>query len=728
MNIKARHTLQLTTEKTQLNLVVLETGHVIWGYLGRRFSDAADESGPELDYVAHEIARASYMADTDNIKDYKLEQLPLLYPAYGNTDLGMPAHSERFPDGSRVSDFRYESHCYVKEKPILDGLPSAFADVSQTLIVSLKETISGDSLQIILTAYPEYDVYTQSVSYHRKDQGSLKLEELTSLNLSFLRDDFDLLTLSGAWGRENEICRRALVQGVQGLESRRGASGHGQNSFFCLCDPEVTEDHGDLVAGTLLYSGNFKVLAQVDMHQNTRVQLGIQPDNFSWHLEEGESFTTPEAVFMSCTDGLDQMSRRFHRFFSECVIRSSWKKRQRPVLINNWEATYFDFDKQTLCDLAEAAVEVGVELFVLDDGWFGQRNDDTSSLGDWFPNVEKLGGSLQDFIHSIKKKGLLFGLWLEPEMISENSRLYQEHPDWVIQVPGRNPQAVRNQFVLDLSRSEIQDYLISILDTLLTENDIDYIKWDMNRNLTDLYSPTLTPDRQLEISHRYILGLYRILEEITHRHPQVLFESCAGGGGRFDGGMLFYMPQIWTSDDTDAIARLNIQKGTALVYPPAAMGCHISAVPNHQVGRITSMETRNAVAQQGNFGLELNLLTLSEAEKAKCKELIAVYKENRQILQFGEQSRLKVYDEVNEAAWQKIGSDGEVIVTHINILNKPNTVPKRLRLKHLDFQQRYRINGDDIRSGGELMQIGLMIPPTVEDFVAVTWTLHPLSE
>lgn len=417
------------------------------------------------------------------------------------------------------------------------------------------------------------------------------------------------------------------------------------------------------------------------------------------------------------------MSQKFHQFYQNSVIRSQLKEQVRPILLNNWEATYFDFDKNIIYELADEAKKIGIELFVLDDGWFGTRDDDQSSLGDWFPNEKKLGGTLNSFINGIKNKGLDFGIWLEPEMISKNSLLYEKHPEWAIHIPERIPQQVRHQYVLDLSRNDVQEYLINQIDNLLSNHEIDYVKWDMNRNITDAFSSELKNKNQQEFNHRYILGLYKILEVITAKHPNVLFESCAGGGGRYDAGMLFYMPQTWTSDDTDAIARLSIQRGTTFIYPPVTMGCHVSATPNHQVGRITSLNTRALVAQQGNFGYELNLLELSDVEKIELAQQILTYKKERETLQFGVHSRLKVNNPDNEEAWQKYNQKtGELIVTHVTILAQPNTVPKRLKLVNLNKNQKYEVNSV-IRQGDELMKIGLIIPKAKEDFFATKWVI-----
>ncbi|API88715.1 alpha-galactosidase [Marinilactibacillus sp. 15R] len=722
MNIKVEETITLKTENSQLTIGVLESGYVSLLYFGKKISVN------NVGYIVEDIERVSYLADTDGKKDFKLEQIPQVYPAYGNPDLRSPAHKEIYGNGTRISDFRYASHSLVKEKPELNHLPHTQSDKkTETLLLTLRDKLTKNEIVITISAFEDYDMFSQSVKFINNSTETVQIEEMMSLNLDLLTDKLDLITLTGAWGRENTISRRRLEQGIQGIDSKRGASGHGQNPFIALVSPEANELSGHVIGCNLIYSGNFKACVEVDMHQNSRLQIGINPFEFSWALKPNESFDTPEVVFVTTENGLNDMSQKFHRFYIDCLLQSKYAKEERPVLLNCWEATYFDFDKEILIQLADEAKSLGIELFVVDDGWFGNRQDDTSSLGDWFPNEEKLG-NLSELIKEIKSKGLSFGIWLEPEMVSPDSELYRRHPEWAIAAPGRFQQKVRHQYVLDLTNKEVQQYLIETIDKLLTENAIDYVKWDMNRNITDAYTLTLPADRQKEFSHRYILGLYNILTEITQKHPDVLFESCAGGGGRFDPGMLYYMPQTWTSDNTDAIARLSIQKGTSLIYPPISMGCHISSSPNHQVGRITPLLTRQIVAQQGNVGYEINLNKLSIQEKEEIKEFISEYKAYRNTIQLGKHYRLPVYDEQNEEAWMKKNLSGnEIIVSHVDILTKPNTAPKRLKLIDLEPKTDYLINNKDKKTGDELMQIGLALPKPQHDYFSCQWIIQKLG-
>lgn len=714
--IEEHNQFNLYTKNNQLSLGVLPSGHLVLLYIGRRVSSES------LNYVTKEIKRASYLADTDSIKDFKLEQLPLVYPAYGNPDMRTPAFEFTYENGSRISDFRYKTHNIFEGKKVIPGLPSTNAKEKVSSIeITLKDLMTKNEMILSISSFEEYDVFTQHVEVINHSYEKLKINRIMSANIDCLTDKFDLITLNGAWGRETHLKRNKIHQGYQGVESKRGASGHGQNPFIAWAEPSANEHHGNVYSMNLIYSGNFIANADVDMHQNTRIQIGINRFDFEWTLLPNEVFYTPEAVLVYSHQGFNRMSQLYHQFYLDCLMQSSYTKKIRPILINNWEATYFDFDRDKILDLAKEASLLGIELFVLDDGWFGQRNGDDSSLGDWEPNVNKLGGSLSKLVEDINRLNMEFGIWIEPEMISKKSKLFDQHPDWIIQVPNRIPQQVRNQYVLDMSRKEVQDYLIDTIDCLLSENNITYLKWDMNRNLTDIGSPVLSSNCQKEVGHRYILGLYRVLNAIVSKHPDVLIESCAGGGGRFDPGMLYFTPQIWTSDDTDAIERLLIQEGNSFVYPPVSMGCHVSAVPNHQVGRVTSLKTRGIVAQQGNFGYEINLLDMTQEEKNEIKEQIEFYKRHRKTLQFGKHTRLAVYDEQNEVAWMKCDEE-KVVVSHVYRLAKANTVPKRLKLRGLEAHTYYCLEGTNGRfSGGELMEVGIALDRPTHDFYANQW-------
>ncbi|MBC2478280.1 alpha-galactosidase, partial [Clostridium beijerinckii] len=467
----------------------------------------------------------------------------------------------------------------------------------------------------------------------------LKLQRALSMSIDFNNSNYDFLHLHGAWARERHMERTPLLIGTQSIESRRGSSSHNQNPFIALLSKDATEEHGDVYGFSLVYSGSFLAQAEVDQFETTRISMGINPFDFSWLLKPKESFQTPEVVMVYSSQGLGEMSRTYHRLYRKRLCRGVYRDKTRPILVNNWEATYFDFNAEKIESIGKAAKELGIELFVLDDGWFGKRNGDESSLGDWVVDKNKLPNGLEDLANRINNLDLQFGLWFEPEMVSPDSDLYRAHPDWCLHVPGRYRTQGRNQLVLDLSREDVCDYIIDSLSKILNSVNISYIKWDMNRNMTEIASALLPPERQRETAHRYMLGLYKIYEKLTTAFPNILFEGCSGGGGRFDAGILYYMPQIWTSDDTDAVERLKIQYGTSIVYPISTMGAHVSAVPNHQVHRNTSLKMRGDVAMLGNFGYELDLTNFNDEEIETVKKQVETYKELRELIQFGDMYR-----------------------------------------------------------------------------------------
>lgn len=712
----------IKSEHTSYVLKVLKTGHVAHLYWGRKLNSN------NLSYIIDKRKRASYISNTDNIKEFKLELVPQEYPSYGNTDLRVPAFELQFEDGSTITNLRYSSYEIYKGKKALKGLPATYvesSDEATTLEIHLRDELKKIKVILSYSVFEKFDVITRSVKLINEGREEVRILRALSANVDFNSDNFEMLHLGGAWARERCIIRNKITQGSQSTESRRGASGHGTNPFISLVRKETTETNGDVYGLNLVYSGNYLGNVEVDMHSNTRVQIGINPFDFNWLLESGEEFQTPEAVMVYSPNGITGMSHIYQNLYKNRLCRGKYRDEVRPILINNWEATYFDFNETIIKEIAKEASELGIELFVLDDGWFGTRNDDTSSLGDWFVNEKKLNGGLTSLASEINKMGLKFGLWFEPEMISPNSELYKEHEDWCIHVPGRLRSEARNQLVLDLSRKEVCDYVIDAVSKVLCSASISYVKWDMNRNMMDIGSKGLLAKRQRETSHRYMLGLYRILEEITTRFPDVLFESCAGGGGRFDPGMLYYMPQTWTSDDTDAIERLKIQFGTSLIYPTVSMGCHVSEIPNHQVGRNTPIETRGVVAMSGNFGYELDVTKLSEEEKIIIKEQIKLYKEIRETAQFGDFYRLLSPFEGNETAWMSMSKDkSEIIVSYVKQYAEPNKENKPLKLIGLDPNEQYEIFGENIVLGGdELMYVGLYIPVLKDDYASKQWVL-----
>lgn len=659
-------------------------------------------------------------------RTFSLDTLPQEYPAYGNTDFRAPAYHVQLKNGSTITDLTYTGHRIIQGKPALAGLPATYVEAdeeAQTLQLHLEDFLIGLQVELSYTVYETRNVITRSVRLTNGGSEAFKLLQALSFSVDLSRADLDFLHLSGTWAKERQMARRPLTMGTQSIESRRGTSSHQHNPFIALLAKGADEDHGEVYGFHLVYSGNFLAQAEVDAYGSTRVSMGIHPFDFSWLLEPGASFQTPEAVLVYSPRGLNDLSRTYHRLYRERLCRGRFRDQVRPILINNWEATYFAFDEEKLHQLAAAAQELGLELLVLDDGWFGKRDDDTSSLGDWVVDRRKLPAGLESLARGVQERGLQFGLWLEPEMVSVQSDLYRKHPDWCLHVPARPRSEGRNQLVLDLSRQEVCDYLIEAVSSILESAPITYVKWDMNRHLTEIGSPALPPERQRETAHRYVLGLYRVLETITARFPQILFESCSGGGGRFDPGMLYYMPQTWTSDNTDAVSRLFIQYGTSLVYPPITIGAHVSAVPNHQVYRSTSLAMRGHVAMSGNFGYELDLTALTSEEQAAVREQVALYRDIRPLIQFGDFYRLLSPFQGNEAAWMFVSADqSEAVLFYARILAEPSPPFRSLALKGLDPLGEYQwMETGTVYGGDELMAVGLNLPMQHGDFVSLLW-------
>lgn len=643
---------------------------------------------------------------------YSLEHVRQEFPEYGTTDFRHPAICLRQENGSRITDFVYVSHQIADGKPALEGLPATYIEAqteAKTLILTLRDALTEVEVQLFYTIFADWPVIARSSKVINQGGETCYLESLASLSLDLPDADYDWLQLSGAWARERHIKERPLQQGIQSIESTRGISSPHHNPFVALKRSETTEFSGPVLGAALVYSGNFLIQAEVDTYDVTRLQLGINPFGFEWKLAAGQSFTSPEALLVYSERGLNGMSQVFHQLFRRRLARGYWRERARPILINNWEATYFDFSETQLLDLAEKAQEVGVELFVLDDGWFGQRTNDRAGLGDWFVNPERLPqglGSLAERIHGL---GMKFGLWFEPEMVNKDSQLYRAHPDWLLAVPDRQPHHGRNQFVLDYSRPEVVDEIFERLSAIIEEAQLDYIKWDMNRPLTDVFSAAWPAEQQGEIFHRYVLGVYDLYERLISRYPSLLFESCSSGGGRFDPGMLYYAPQAWTSDDSDAIERLKIQYGTSLLYPLSSMGAHVSIVPNHQTNRLTPLKTRGNVAFFGSFGYELDLNQLSPEELAEVRKQIAFYKRHRELIHNGTFYRLQSpFKRDGQTAWMLVSQDqNTALLGTFKGLNQVNRSHQRLQLKGLAVDKVYRLEGRSY-TGAELMRVGLV--------------------
>ncbi|BCJ95859.1 alpha-galactosidase [Anaerocolumna cellulosilytica] len=669
---------------------------------------------PVVEEMELASGRGSFHANPDEDDSFSLDTRPIEYPAYGNTDLRMPAYMIQLENGSRITDLTYESYEIVKGKPVLQGLPAVYTeskDEAETLLITLSDRLIGLKVVLSYTVFKEYDAIIRSVKFLNLGETNLRLHRALSMAVDFDHFDYDLVTLSGSWGRERHIVKRSLVNGIQSIESRRGASGHSENPFMALSEKKATENTGQVYGFSLVYSGSFLAGVEVEQYKTARVVMGINPFDFEWLLEEGEEFQTPEVVMVYSKKGFGEMSRTYHRLYRNRLARGKYKNAERPILINNWEATYFNFTEQKLKDIAKEAAQLGMELLVLDDGWFGKRNTDNSSLGDWFVNREKLPGGLKILSEEINGYGMGFGLWFEPEMVSPDSDLYRAHPDWCLHVPDRSKSLGRKQAILDYSREDVQEAIITMLSEVLSTANISYVKWDMNRNMSEIGSALLPANRQKETAHRYILGVYRVMEVLTNKFPEVLFESCSGGGGRFDPGILYYMPQGWTSDDTDGVERLKIQYGTSLVYPASSMTAHVSAVPNHQTGRSTSLEFRGHVAMAGNFGYELDVTKLSDEEKQEVKEQIALYKELRQLVQYGDFYRLLSPFEGNITGWMYVSEDKrEAAVFFYLVHYTANDRLYRFPLNGLAKEYTYSVNGKTSVTGTQLMNFGLQLP------------------
>lgn len=659
------------------------------------------------------------------------DSFPMEYSTHGIGDFRESCLQVRDSKGHTACKLQYISHEIFKGKKELKGLPATFGDENECTTLEITCLDKDLNLEVVLvyTTFENLDVITRSVRVKNCAKDSITLTKVLSTCVDFDGINYDMISLHGSWARERHISRKKISYGKQAVSSNRGESSHQDNPFIALLDNNATDESGNVYGFNFVYSGNFFTQIEGCQFDTTRVVMGINPEDFAWVLEEGQEFITPEVVMVYSNEGIGKMTRTFHDLYRNNLIRGKYKDKKRPILINNWEATYFDFNNEKIKEIAKESSKLGIELFVLDDGWFGERNNDDCSLGDWFVNEEKLKGGLNSLATDINKMGMQFGLWFEPEMISPKSKLYEEHPDWCIHIDGRTRSEARKQLILDLSRDEVCEAVIKMITDVLKSAPISYVKWDMNRNMTEIGSIAWPAKKQKEIAHRYMLGLYKILENITSNFPNILFESCSGGGGRFDGGMLYYMPQTWTSDDTDAIERLMIQEGTSLVYPTSSMGSHVSAVPNHQVHRITPLNTRGVVAMAGSFGYELDVTKMNEEEKEEVKKQVEFYKNIRSTVQFGDLYRLKSSFDSNEAAWMNLSKDGkEVVVSYVKKYAEANVIPRRLKVKALDENSLYEvIETGEVFGGDELMYIGLEIGELMGDYQAKNWTLRKVD-
>ncbi|MDU2657104.1 alpha-galactosidase [Clostridium perfringens] len=687
---------------------ILPNGHVGNLYFGKKI-----DPYKTYNHLFEGIYRplAAYVYEGDN--KFSLQNTRQEYPTFGLSDFRKGAFLIKQENGSEISDFKYESHKIIEGKLKLKGLPQTYVENKEdatTLEITLLDEVIKSKLKLYFTIFEDRAVITRSASFLNLSNKSINIEKAMSFNLDLPDSNYNMIQLNGAWGRERHVYDRSIKEGTQGFYSLKGASSAEFNPFLALRRSNTDEFSGEVIGFSLVYSGNFMAEIDVDTYNQTRIMMGIHPDRFSWPLNLDEEFYTPEVVIVYSDKGLNYMSQVYHSLYRECLMRGKWKNSVRPILLNSWEALSFSIDEEKIKELATNASKLGVELFVLDDGWFGKRNNDNAGLGDWTVNKEKFPNGLNEIIEYINKLGMDFGIWIEPEMVNKESELYRSHPDWIIHDPNRKPSHTRNQYTLDFSRDEVVDHIYNQIEKLLSDYNISYVKWDMNRYITECYSKDKGANLQGTVYHKYILNVYKLYDKLTTRFPNILFESCSSGGARFDPGMLYYAPQTWTSDNTDAMERIKIQYGSSLVYPLISMGSHVSESPNQQVFRETTLETRANVAYFGNLGYELDVNNLSDVEKEEIKKQIQFYKENREVFQFGEFYRIKNPYNNNISAWMVKSNDEKTIILGCyKLLNHANEGKERVKLFGLDKDGDYKLSYPYEKEfkGDELMNVGI---------------------
>lgn len=685
-------------------------GHV---YYGAKLKDT------DLGYLMRHEEHPTVPSVLPREKTGFLDCFPMEYPFGGTGDFRESCINIRTAQGQDGLELTYVSHRIFSGKPALTGLPASWGETCDTLEITMEDQVTGLQAVLSYTAFSDVDVIARSARIINRGRESLYLTKALSACLEMDQEDFEVLTLNGAWARERRMQRRPVGYGSIVTESLRGESSHQSHPFVALVSKDCSQTRGEVYAMHLVYSGNFLAKVSENQFGSVRTVIGIHPERFCWKLEPGEIFQVPEAVMIYSDEGLGRMTRTFHCFYREHLIRGPWKDRERPILINNWEATYFDFDTEKLLDIAREASDAGIEMLVMDDGWFGHRESDNSSLGDWFVNEKKLPGGLKHLADGINALGMKFGIWLEPEMISEDSKLYEAHPDWALRVKNRQPGQCREQLVLDFSRKEVRDHIYGMIKEILSSANIAYVKWDMNRPLADVGNSVLPADRQGEILHRYVLGVYEMQERMLQDFPELLLENCSGGGARFDPGMLYYSPQIWCSDDTDAIERLVIQEGTQLIYPLSVIGAHVSDCPNHITGRVVPFETRGLVALAGTFGYELDIRKISQADREQIPGQVALYKKYNHLVRDGEYYRIASYQEnhVYDCYMVVAKDKSQALLTYVQVLAEPNMRSRKIRLQGLAEEAYYEIE-DKVCQGRTLMQAGFLLERMKGDYQA----------
>ncbi len=722
---ESRRLFKLDTADTTYMIGVTEDGYVGHVYYGRRLGRPGGE------YLLRTKERPFTPSVLAREKEAFLSSFPFEYPAQWTGDLREGALDVMNEEGQCGCELFYKNYEITEGKPRLEGLPASFAGDGEmaegvsTLRLTLTDPVLEIEADLYYSVFEKEDVITRSVTIRNSGSKTRILQKVYSASIDMDAGHYELLTLTGGWARERRILRRPVGIGKQSVGSVAGKSSHQENPFIALVTPQTGQDTGEVYAMNFVYSGNFTAQVQVSQFDSLRMCMGINAENFSWTLESGDHFTAPEAVMTYSAQGLGKMTRSLHDFYRSHLIRSPYLHKERPILINNWEATYFNFDTDKILSIARRAKESGIEMLVLDDGWFGKRDSDTSSLGDWYVNENKLKGGIAALSDEIHRIGLKFGLWFEPEMISPDSDLYRAHPDWALQLKGRTASMSRQQYVLDLSRQEVRDYAYECVAKILREARIDYVKWDMNRELTDIGSAALPASRQQEVFHRYMLGVYEMQERLVTEFPDLLLENCSGGGARFDPGMLYYSPQIWCSDDMDPIERLRIQEGTALVYPLSCMGAHVCCAPNHTTGRSIPFETRGHVALSGTFGYELDITQIPEEDLKMIPGQIAEYHRYHSLIAEGDYYRVHSWS--SEEPWDVWGSVSkdrrEALFTFVQVLVRPNVRSRRILIPGLEADTVFRLEGSEEEyTGEELAKCGILIPEVWGD--ARTRLLH----
>ncbi len=708
-------TFILHTKDTTYQMKVDGYGFLLHLYYGRRTDGSMDYL---LRYLDRGFSGNPYDAGAD--RTYSMDVLPQELPCQGSGDYRSPAVIVKNADGSYGCDFRYKSHRILGGKYHISGLPAVYADKDEgeTLEIQLEDPVTKVQITLLYGVLPDFDIITRSACIRNTGVEKIYLEKAQTACLDWLYGDYDLISFYGRHAMERNVQRIPVAHGAHVIGSRRGTSSHQYNPMMILAGHETTEDAGSCYAMSFVYSGGFKGEVEKDQFNQTRALLGLSDEQFSYPLETEEVFYVPEVVLTYTNRGLAKLSQNLHRCFRDHLCRGRYKDAARPLLLNSWEASYFDVSGSSIYELAKQAADLGMDMLVMDDGWFGKRDDDNSGLGDWFVNEEKLGETLGHLIGRINDLGIKFGIWLEPESINEDSQLYREHPDWVLSIPGRGPVRARNQLVLDFSRKDVVDYIFEKICGILDQGNIEYVKWDMNRSLSDCYSRE-TAD-QGRVMYDYVLGVYDFLERLLQRYPDLLLEGCSGGGGRFDAGMLYYTPQIWCSDNTDAIDRVQIQYGTSFGYPISSIGSHVSAVPNHQTGRVTPLHTRGITAMAGTFGYEMDPGKLLEVEREQIREQVKEYKKHEMLIRNGLYYRLTDPRKETAGAWEFVSGDGSEVLVGAVIQevhgNMPVTYIRLKGLKKDSWYQEQRSN--QLFASDALMEVGIPLPEQTEEYRA----------